>query len=166
LYPAPRSKIWVFLYAILLIQILISFSNGNSRLSLILLIIGIASLSSRLILPQATDEQQEMWLDVRQKLQVVLIESKIISGSHLSKSSLQLEPALLDEPETQLSAIQVNPLVIKELRTLGIDGILICLYLMKYRDSYCSIKMIQKHLNIPMTTVYRNITKLVNSEKN
>lgn len=102
--------------------------------------------------------------DVRGRLQAVLIENEIIPGSpqsRLSIDSREVKPIFLNDTDNQVLGIQINPSVIKELRALGLDGILISLYLLKHRDSYCSIKLIQRHLNIPMTTVYRNISKLL-----
>ncbi|OLS17107.1 MAG: hypothetical protein HeimC2_44960 [Candidatus Heimdallarchaeota archaeon LC_2] len=131
---------------------------------MVLLVTGLFAFLSRLILPQPSDSDREIWVDVRQKLQAVLIENKIIPGSPISISTSQLKPVFLDDSDSQELSIQINPTFIQELRDIGLDGILICLYLLKQRESYCSIKVIQKHLNIPMTTVYRNIAKLENSQ--
>ncbi|MFV2016674.1 MAG: winged helix-turn-helix domain-containing protein, partial [Candidatus Heimdallarchaeota archaeon] len=66
-----------------------------------------------------------------------------------------------NDDETLELTIKINPNIVEELRLTGIDGILICLYLLKHRDSFCSVKRIQKDLHIPKSTVYRNIQKLV-----
>ncbi|MHA2250645.1 MAG: hypothetical protein ACXAD7_09790, partial [Candidatus Kariarchaeaceae archaeon] len=142
------------------IQIVLSYLTGYPRVSIVLLGILLISLFSKLIVLEKLDHEQELWSDVQKKLRTVLIQSKIIPGTPFVKPVEELEHVFLDNSDAL--SIQINPTIINELRALGLDGILICLYLLKYRETYCSIKVIQKHLNIPMTTVYRNIAKLVN----
>jgi len=109
-------------------------------------------------------ESTTEWLEIKSKLNQVLIENKIIDKAPVRGLSNLSEGKFIDQPQTT-SLHELFPLsVIEELRLLGLDGILICLYLLKNRNSFHSIKAIQEHLFIPRGTVYRNIQKLLDLE--
>jgi DNA-binding PadR family transcriptional regulator len=53
---------------------------------------------------------------------------------------------------------------IEKLRIMGIDGILICVYLLNQSSLTTSIRTIHKTLQIPLSTVYRTIQRLEEKE--
>ena len=88
-----------------------------------------------------------------------MVSGKIlpVSGSAGVKSDIQV---IDDVTQLTASTSALNADYIKELRTMGIDGLLIALFLLQEYPSFCSVKVIQKTLNIPLSTVYRVVQKL------
>jgi len=154
-----KKELRFILYAILGVEILLFSFSGFNRLSIFLIsFLGIAVLANYF---RQRLSEPDLWLDVKEKLTTVLIANKIIPDSPSLSPTRVPETIYRDGDETHELIIKINPNIVEELRTIGIDGILICLYLLKYRDSSCSAKVIVKDLHIPKSTVYRNIQKLV-----
>ena len=156
-----RRVIRYAFYILLLGEILFLYFSNFERLSLILFSLLLIALWLRYVITQRYGPN--VWTDVREKLKVVLIANSIIPGAPTLSPLDYPKPIFIDEGETKELSIQINPSIIEDLRFLGLDGILICLYLLKHRESYCSIRTIQKDLRIPTSTIYRNIQRLVDN---
>ncbi len=153
------KEVKVILYAILLVEILFFSFTGFNRLTIFLLLFLSIAAIARFFNERSSESN--IWVDVKEKLTRVLVENNIIPSSPSLQPTSFPEPIYREADQTHELAITINPNIVEELRTIGIDGILICLYLLKHRDSSSSVKGIQKDLHIPKSTLYRNIVKLV-----
>jgi len=154
----------ILLYGAVIIELLFFIGSGYLRIGLMMIALTSFAALIRVRIGRKPPVADTEWFDVKSKLNRVLIENKIIEKAPFQTLSHLSEGKFIDQQQTTSLHELFSPSVIEELRLLGLDGILICLYLLKNRNSFHSIKAIQEHLFIPRATVYRNIQKLLDLE--
>lgn len=158
------------LYIVLALEIIITLiSNDFSYFKytqLVILIIALLfalsiKIYQKILFPKFTKVDQT-WHGIRYVLYETLVKNGILLDvekhpKYDISSHLQLQKDI-----DELSQVIVTPdqEFIDELREIGIDGILICLFLLQSSPVYASIKAIKKALNIPLSTMYRVVNKL------
>ena len=105
----------------------------------------------------------------------VFLTQLLSSQEFLPAVEIESEPRKSHIPQELESEIiyemgEITPLLktadqefVSELREIGVDGLVILIYLMKQAPRICSTKVIEKELKIPIATIYRTLSKM---EKN
>ncbi|OLS19254.1 MAG: hypothetical protein HeimC2_42070 [Candidatus Heimdallarchaeota archaeon LC_2] len=166
----PSSKKYRFLsslYVVLFFEIVYFLSSGNVILSLILLGLGAILIIFRLLI---FPHRNSYWFNLKQQLSDILLNKKILLSDNSNDSTdltfirqqnfpLLINPELIDNTPINFENKQG---IIQELRSIGLDGILICLFLVKNNKVFCSAKNIFRAVNLPQTSGYRHMQKLLN----
>ncbi|MHA2295370.1 MAG: hypothetical protein ACXADA_05095 [Candidatus Hodarchaeales archaeon] len=111
-------------------------------------------------LAPATGGNEYDWVKIRTYLEGILASRRFLPASVHVKDKINSIQAIDDDDQLGTDFYSSNVGKIENLRCTGIDGILICLFLFQRGPSFCSVKIIQKSLKIPLTTVYRTLQKL------
>jgi hypothetical protein len=133
-------------------------------LVLLMTITGLLAFIIRIYRVKLVAEQDQIWPGVRTILHEVLVKNKILTQSEENIYKVS-SPRIANEIK------EISPVTnffdqkeIEKLRIVGIDGILICVYLLNQSSLATSIRTIHKTLQIPLSTVYRTIQRLEEKE--
>lgn len=105
------------------------------------------------------------WQYVRETLYTILLENDIlIAESKAKKTNKTVDRVIHSIDETMQSFLQDNPRFVEMLRKIGIDGLLCLMFLLEQLPALTTAKVMQKILNIPVATLYRQLQKLTDEE--
>ncbi|NPD89357.1 MAG: hypothetical protein HGN29_11585 [Asgard group archaeon] len=100
------------------------------------------------------------WKDLAQRLQKSLSEKQILKTDYLEKKS---SSTIIIDSRQQLNHdfLEKNQKFIKELQEISLIGILCLLFLTQHHPSFSSVRIINRTLQIPVSSTYRILQKLV-----
>ncbi|MHA2033536.1 MAG: PadR family transcriptional regulator [Candidatus Kariarchaeaceae archaeon] len=152
------------LYLFLALEVLISFWLKFYLISFGLIIMGLIALVFGLITNRISTPILHQWLGIRSILQRLLVNQNILPP-YEDEDLYPLPPLLSAEIDVIQSVISIpKPEFVKEIRSIGVDGLLIAIFLLSQNPTFFSIKTIQEQLGIPISTVYRTLKKLEEKE--
>jgi DNA-binding HxlR family transcriptional regulator len=96
------------------------------------------------------------WIVLRDVVESIIEEKKEPAEEIITDSSQVDTQAIV-----QVIIPKLNKEFVDQLRFTGIDGVLILLYLLLQKPTLNSVKNIHESVEIPMATLYRDISKLL-----
>ena len=146
------------LYIILLFEIVTTYFVDLRIQTMILIIGGIISVGIHLGY-NYQKPKDERWVKLRELLRWIMISQHLLPG--IEDDLQDLDSELVKEFQ-ELSLVPFIELrYVEEVREIGVDGLLILIYLMYRSPEYSDVKTLETDLYIPRVTVYRSLNRLV-----
>ena len=146
------------LYGILLFEIVTTYLIDLRTQTMILIVGSVIGVGIHLGY-NYQKPKDERWTKLRELLRWILVSQQILPG--LEDDLLDLDPEL----EKEFQELSLIPFVelgyVEDVREIGVDGLLILIYLMYRSPGYCNIKRLETDLYIPRVTIYRSVNRLV-----
>ncbi|MCE7733825.1 MAG: hypothetical protein GPJ54_03035 [Candidatus Heimdallarchaeota archaeon] len=137
-----KQIIVYLLYFIIIVEIIWYIVSDVDFLSILLMFFLLIAI---IINIKSQDKQYKVWIDAKRIISNILHKSEKVSS--------------LEDPNV-LSNGLFNIKFTNQLRDLGLDAILICLFIMRNPIENNMPSEISIALNIPRSTLYRNLLKL------
>ncbi len=149
------------LYSILLFEIVTAYFVELRIQTMILIVGGLISVGIHLGYNYQKPED-ERWVKLRELLKWILVSQKILPSTD---DNLQDLDPKLEKEFIELSLVPfIDAEYVKEVREVGVDGLLIIIYLMYRSPEFCNVRTLETDLYIPRVTIYRNLNRLVDMQ--
>ncbi|MFW9992953.1 MAG: hypothetical protein ACFFD4_13000 [Candidatus Odinarchaeota archaeon] len=164
-----KNRVIYLLYLIILLELLVSVFMRTRVMTLSIILLAIIALTvhgyrhlltRREQFPTQSPRKEYDWMKAKNFLENVLVSSNILPVSSLADGKNGLLQFIDDFEQVNENLSTLKPESVRVLRSIGIYGLLISLFLLQQENAFCSVKVIQKGLNIPLSTVYRTMQRL------
>jgi DNA-binding HxlR family transcriptional regulator len=146
----------VFFYSALILLGVYSFLVVHYLVTLFIILVASLGIFFHYSAQFLANKERVGWLVLREVVESIIEDKEEIANESLTDSS-QVDTQTI----VQLDIPKLNKEFVDKLRSIGIDGVLILLFLLLQKPTLNSVKNINESVQIPIATLYRDMNQLL-----